>query len=72
MNRKKSRVLFYCQHLIGVGHLTRSLALVNKLVDRFDVCFVQGGPDIGRLPDPRVDHRFLAPLMMHDTKIVTL
>lgn len=41
------RILFYCQHLIGVGHLTRSLALCEVLADSFEIDLLQGGPDIG-------------------------
>lgn len=61
----RPRLLFYCQHLIGVGHLTRSLALCRALVERFDVVFVQGGPDIGRtIPSPAFQHLRLPPLLM--------
>lgn len=36
-------LLFYCQHVLGMGHLMRSRALVEGLVDRFHVCFLNGG-----------------------------
>ncbi|MCE7986885.1 MAG: hypothetical protein DYG89_37400 [Caldilinea sp. CFX5] len=36
-------LLFYCQHVLGMGHLMRSRALVEGLVDRFQVCFLNGG-----------------------------
>lgn len=39
-------LLFYCQHSLGIGHLTRSFALVRALVARFQVVFLNGG----RLP----------------------
>ena len=63
------KVLFYCQHLLGIGHLSRSFAIVNALLEAgCEVDFVQGGPDIGRVPSS--DSRFrliqLTPLLMHE------
>lgn len=61
------RVLFYCQHLIGVGHLTRSIALCEALADSFEVDLIQGGPDIGMAPTgARVTLLPLSPLLMND------
>ncbi|MCB0094491.1 MAG: hypothetical protein KDE46_02170 [Caldilineaceae bacterium] len=37
------KLLFYCQHVLGMGHLMRSMALVNGLVDEFSVAFLNGG-----------------------------
>lgn len=37
------KVLFYCQHVLGMGHFIRSAALVAGLADRFQVCFLNGG-----------------------------
>ena len=39
-------LLFYCQHSLGIGHLTRSFALVHALAQAFRVVFLNGG----RLP----------------------
>ncbi len=39
-------LLFYCQHSLGIGHLTRSFALAAALTRRFRVVFLNGG----RLP----------------------
>jgi len=39
-------LLFYCQHSLGIGHLTRSFALAGALRERFRVVFLNGG----RLP----------------------
>ena len=42
-------LLFYCQHSVGMGHLTRTLAVLRHLKSRFDVTFITGGalpPDI--------------------------
>lgn len=41
MNKK---VMFYCQHILGMGHLIRSTEIVRGLVGSgFDVCFLNGG-----------------------------
>ena len=69
---QRDTVLFYCQHLLGVGHISRSLAICRALLDRFDVVFVQGGPDIGRTIDaPGFRHVFLPPILMreHDSSL---
>ncbi|MEZ4861136.1 MAG: glycosyltransferase [Caldilineaceae bacterium] len=36
-------LLFYCQHVLGMGHLMRSKALVEGLVGDFKVAFLNGG-----------------------------
>ena len=41
-----SRLLFHCQHSLGLGHLVRSLALAGGFADEFDVTLLNGG----RLP----------------------
>ncbi len=38
----KKRVMFYCQHVLGMGHLVRSLAILEKL-NAFEVRFINGG-----------------------------
>lgn len=40
-------LLFYCQHSLGIGHLTRSFALVRALMGAFKVVFLNGG----RMPE---------------------
>lgn len=49
----RPRVLFYCQHSLGLGHLARSLALVDELVRTCDVVLLNGGrfPDGTHVPD---------------------
>jgi predicted glycosyltransferase len=39
----KPAALFYCQHSLGIGHLTRSFALVRALSQRFRVVLLNGG-----------------------------
>ena len=36
------RLLFYYHHVLGMGHLVRSMEIVRSLKD-FDVCFLNGG-----------------------------
>lgn len=65
--KTRPRVLFYCQHLLGVGHLTRSLAICRELLNDFEVHFIQGGPDIGRTLRAADFHLHrLSPLMMDE------
>ena len=45
-------LLFYCQHSLGIGHLTRSFALATALVDYFHVVFLNGGRLPPGLPVP--------------------
>jgi predicted glycosyltransferase len=42
----KPKILFYCQHSLGMGHLVRSLAMAESLSERFRVILLNGG----RLP----------------------
>jgi predicted glycosyltransferase len=39
----RDRLLFYCQHSLGLGHLARSLRLAAGLTERFDVRLLNGG-----------------------------
>lgn len=56
------RIMFYCQHVLGMGHLMRSMALLEGLKD-YDVCFVNGGETIPELHFPDfVDVVHLPPL----------
>src|SRR3954471_606258 len=38
----KKKILFYCQHVLGMGHFVRSTEIVRGLTD-FTVCFLNGG-----------------------------
>ena len=65
------KVVFYCQHLLGIGHVTRSLSIVNELARDFAVTYVQGGPEVPLKPVPAVRLLQLAPLLMreHDSSL---
>jgi predicted glycosyltransferase len=47
------RVLLYCQHVVGIGHLVRSAEIVRELSRASQVLFVSGGekPDGFRFPE---------------------
>jgi predicted glycosyltransferase len=53
---------------LGLGHLTRSLATCQELVEHFEVDFIQGGPDAKKtLSHKRFHHTFLDPLLMRES-----
>lgn len=47
------RVMFYCQHVLGMGHLVRSAEIARALAHDFSVLFVTGGeiPEGFRFPE---------------------
>lgn len=40
----RPRLMFYCQHSVGLGHLVRSLTVAGGLAELFDVVLFSGGP----------------------------
>ena len=40
---RRPALLLYCQHHLGLGHLVRTLALAEALVERFEVVMLSGG-----------------------------
>ncbi len=60
-------LLFYCQHSLGIGHLTRSFALAAALAQTFRVVFLNGGRLPPGLPVPQgIKVIDLPPLGMDD------
>ena len=61
------KIIFYCQHVLGVGHLFRSLEICEAL-KRHEVLLISGGPRIEtnipkhvkvvRLPELQMDSGF--------------
>jgi predicted glycosyltransferase len=37
------KLMFYCQHILGIGHLIRSMEIVRGLTEDFQIYFVNGG-----------------------------
>ncbi|MGH8967439.1 MAG: glycosyl transferase, partial [Actinomycetes bacterium] len=57
------RLLFYCQHSVGLGHLVRSMNLAEGLAEEFDVTLLNGGPWPVNVPQtPAIDIVHLPPL----------
>jgi predicted glycosyltransferase len=46
------KLMFYCQHILGIGHLVRSMEIVRGLVTDFEICFVNGGKTIAGFEIP--------------------
>jgi predicted glycosyltransferase len=46
------KVMFYCQHIVGMGHLIRSTEIIRGLVSNFQVCLINGGEIIDEFPLP--------------------
>jgi predicted glycosyltransferase len=63
----KPALLFYCQHSLGIGHLTRSFALARALAQRFRVVLLNGGPLPAGLAVPEgIEMVHLPPLGLDD------
>jgi len=46
------KVLMYCQHVLGIGHLVRSAEIARALSQEADVTFVSGGAPVDGFPFP--------------------
>lgn len=46
------KVMFYCQHILGMGHLIRSVEIVRGLIPDFQICFINGGQVIKEFEFP--------------------
>ncbi len=59
------RILFYVQHLLGIGHLARASRIATALVARgADVTMVTGGLPVAGFPPPGIAHVALPPVGM--------
>ncbi len=62
-------VLFYVQHLLGIGHLQRSLRIADALVqDGIAVTLVSGGAPVLLPRDPSIRLVQLTPVRAHDAR----
>ncbi|MBB1251163.1 glycosyltransferase family protein [Rhizobium sp. G21] len=53
----RPRVMFYVQHLLGIGHLARASRIASALADDdFDVAIVTGGLPVPGFPPPDITH----------------
>ena len=46
------KVIFYCQHILGIGHLIRSVEIVKGLIPDFEIFFINGGQVIPEFEFP--------------------
>lgn len=46
------KLMFYCQHILGMGHLIRSMEIVRGLANDFEICFINGGEIIQNFQVP--------------------
>lgn len=64
---KTHTLLFYCQHSVGIGHLTRSFAIARAFAGRWRVVFLNGGPLPAGIDAPEeIEIVNLAPLGTND------
>lgn len=61
------KILFYCQHVLGIGHFFRSFEIAKSLAPH-QVLFVEGGQPLIDIPFPsHIRRLLLPPLMMNET-----
>jgi predicted glycosyltransferase len=62
------RLMFYCQHILGIGHLVRSMEIVRGLMSEFQVCFINGGEVVQDFPIPAAVEIVNLPAIKTDTE----
>lgn len=69
MNHKnRTRLLYYCQSLVGIGHLTASLQVIQELLHQSDVDLIYGGHTIDiQLKHPRLRILNLPTILINET-----
>ncbi|MEQ1806895.1 MAG: glycosyltransferase [Burkholderiaceae bacterium] len=60
------RILYYCQSLVGVGHLACSLRIIEELVPFADVDLVYGGLDTATMFEHARLRALRLPTLLHD------
>ncbi|MCS4245392.1 putative glycosyltransferase [Rhizobium sp. BIGb0125] len=62
------RVLFYVQHLLGIGHIARASRVANAMQrDGFDVTLLTGGLPVPGFPADGLKHVALPPIAVGDS-----
>jgi predicted glycosyltransferase len=66
--RQRKRILYYCQSLVGIGHLSASLRVIRELLEHFEVDLIQGGLGSGaQIRHPNFRNLCL-PALLHDSE----
>jgi len=60
------KILYYCQSLVGIGHLTASLRIACELLRHHDVDFIQGGLDTPAGLEHPGYRNLKLPTLLHD------
>ncbi len=60
-------IMFYCQHVLGMGHMIRSLEIVRALTD-YDVYFLNGGELLSDVSVPPPVHIINLPPLKSDAE----
>jgi predicted glycosyltransferase len=47
------KILFYCQNLLGMGHLVRTTELIRALSEVFQICLIDGGQPVEGFEVPK-------------------
>ncbi|MEH2272228.1 MAG: glycosyltransferase [Nostoc sp.] len=66
------RIMFYCQHILGMGHLVRSREIVRGLTKDFQICFINGGEIIQGFEIPAGIELINLPAIKTDAEFVEL
>lgn len=66
------RGLFWCQYILGIGHLLRGIRLCQALCEHFEIDFLQGGRDVGiEMSFPNLHKINLSPISNNDRDPIT-
>ena len=66
------KLMFYCQHILGMGHLIRSIEIVRGLIPDFQICFINGGQVIKEFEFPQGIEVINIPAVKTDTEFQEL
>ncbi|MCB0105124.1 MAG: hypothetical protein KDE53_04435 [Caldilineaceae bacterium] len=72
MKTDKPTLLFYCQHVLGMGHLMRSRALVEGFLGDFQITFLNGGELIPGFEFPAAVEVINLPPLKADAAFTTI
>ncbi|WP_173967893.1 glycosyltransferase family protein [Flavobacterium collinsii] len=70
--KHKPSLLMYCHHSVGIGHLVRSIAIIESLREDYDISFISGGkyPEGIQIPSGISFHQLPAVRLTEDTTLI--